>query len=82
MLAGQEIGALLKLHVFHLRNEVVLGKFPHPLLAHVIPPFVPHLTNVVGYNVHFLLAYPGMHQVQCVDLPSSGHDQAPRGLRQ
>ena len=77
MLARQAIDAFLKLHVFYLQNEVIFGKPPHPLLTHVTQPVVSHLTVIVACNVHFLLAYPGMHQVQCVDLPGSGHDQAP-----
>ena len=78
MLAGQAISALLKMHNLDFRNEVSFDKSPHPLLPHVTQPFVPQLTGIVGCNVHFFPAYPGaMHQVQCVDLPGSGHDQAP-----
>ena len=77
MLTGHAIGALLKLHVLELRNEVIIGNSLHPLLAHVTQPLVPQLTGIVGCSVHFLPAYPGMHQVRCVDLPGSGHDQAP-----
>ena len=77
LLAGQAIGALLKMHVLDLQNEVIFGKSLHPLLTHVTLPFVPQLTGIVGGNVHFLPAYLGMHHVQCVDLPGSSHDQAP-----
>ena len=77
MLTGQAISALLKLHVLDLWNEVIIGKSLHPFLTHVTQPLVPQLTGIVGWNVHFLPAYPGMHQVLCVDLPGSGHDQAP-----
>ena len=75
MFAGQAIGAPLKLHIFYLRNEVVLGKSLHPLLAHVTQSLVPHLTGIVGRNVHFLPTYPDMPQVQRVDLLGLGHDQ-------
>ena len=74
LLVGQEIGALLKLHVLHLRNEVI-GKSPHPLLAHVLQPLVPQLTGSVCCHVYFLPAFPGMHWVQCIDLPGLSHDQ-------
>ena len=40
-------------------------------------PFLLQLTGIIGYHVYFFLAYLGMHQVQCVDIPGSGHDQAP-----
>ena len=77
MLAGQAIGTLLKLHVLDPRNEVIFSKSLHPLLTHVTQAFMPQLTGIVSCNAHFLPAYLGMHQVQCVDLPGSGHDQAP-----
>ena len=57
LLTCQAIGALLKLHVLDLRNEVIIGKPPHPLLTHVTQPLVPQLTNISGWNVHFLLEY-------------------------
>ena len=60
-----------------LAGQAIFGKSPHPFLAHVTQTLVPQLTRIVGYNIHFLPAYPGMHQVQCVDLTGSGHDQAP-----
>ena len=63
LLAGQTIGALLKLHVLDLGNEVIFAKSPHPLLTHVTQPLVPKLNGIVGHNFHFLPAYPGMHQV-------------------
>ena len=69
LLTCQAIGALLKLHVLDLRNEVIISKPLHPL--------VPQLTGIPDCNFHFLLAYSGMQQVQRVDLPGSDHDQAP-----
>ena len=74
LLTSQAIGALLKVHILHLRNEIVLDKSPHPLLAHVTQPLVPQLTDIVGCNVHFLPTYPSMEQVQCVDLLGLGDD--------
>ena len=65
------------MHVLDLQNEVIFGKSLHPLLTHVSQPFVPQLIGIVDRNIHFFSAYPGMHQVQCVGLPGSGHDQAP-----
>ena len=59
LLADQAIGALLKLH--GLRNEVILRKSPHPLLAYVTQSLVPQVTGVVGCHVYFLPTYPGMH---------------------
>ena len=74
MLAGQEISALLKLHILDLWNEVIFDKSLRPLLAYVAQPLLPELTGIVGCNVHFLLGYSGMHKLHCVDLPGSSHD--------
>ena len=46
LLAGQAIGALLKLHALDLRHEVIIGKSLHPLLAHVTQPLVPQLIGI------------------------------------
>ena len=75
LLTGQAISALLKLHVLDLWNEVIISKPLHPLLAHVTQSLVPQLTGISGCSVHFLPTYSGMHQVQCVDIPSLGHNQ-------
>ena len=62
------------------RNPLVGGVEPFlfsPPHTTVTQPLAPQLTGIVNYNVYFLLAYPGMHQVQFVDIPGSAHDQAP-----
>ena len=72
--SGQEIGALVKMHVFHLWNKVIFGNSSHPLLAHMTQSLVPQLTGIVGGYIHFFPTYPGVHQVQNVDLLCSTHD--------